>query len=252
MYALVLSISPVYADGFESLSRAIKEADPQYQAELRSSRELQIQKNRLELERMQQQQQQRQQQKIDSQREQQRQQELQEQQDRQKRINQQALELQAKKNLAQSCLNDIDGDPQFKALKYKVALTKPAEATIPMLANHKKPTAKEIELIAIWGDKLNKCWPIEKEFYKSQPSEFYFSIANSAQNAQQSLMLNLYQKEITYGEFSSIKKRIAGYLENSFSQIDSILLSGDDAYSRANKIELDTIQNITMLIKSSK
>lgn len=243
---LVFSICVFGAD-WGLLSRQIEESNPQHQEELRSRRALEIQRNQFEMERLQQQEQQRQQelqQQQDLQQQQQRQQEI---QDRQNRRNEQALKLQPEKNEVQLCLKGIETDPKFKGIKGKISLTQPAAASITMLANQKKPTSKEIELIAIWGDKLDKCWPIEKNFYKSQ-SEFHYAISDAARSVQQSLIVNLYKKEITYGEFSRREKKIAEYMESSFSEIESILLSGNDAYSRASQVKLDTVKNIARIM----
>ena len=104
------------------------------------------------------------------------------------------------------CEKQIVENKGLQMLKGKLDLLNAANQPIEILANNKKPTAKEKAAIALWVEEQKRCSTPGIEYQKSQSPE----VGAIFDKAYADLFISaadLYQGQITYGDFAKASVR---------------------------------------------
>lgn len=120
------------------------------------------------------------------------------------------------------CFSELRGDATLSSL-YKKIPSKPGDLSLIMLADDTKATDSERRELAEYSSKRAKCSSARKlaiSFWPPDPREL---LLIKYENMYDSLLLSLYQGEITFGTFNQRKKDISALSEKEFagSTIDS-------------------------------
>lgn len=90
------------------------------------------------------------------------------------------------------CFKNLDSDPELVGLKDKVSLGSTNDQTFTMLSDKSKPTAKEKELLKLWGNKRDTCMKLQRaDMQEDRMPLPIVSIANSTNAAAQYLVADL-------------------------------------------------------------
>lgn len=96
-----------------------------------------------------------------------------------------------------NCFSSIKNDLELQPITDKVSLSSSRDQTFSMLANEKRTTAREKQIIAKWGEKRELCLktytPVDGP---------YNQISLNAFKATQSLILDLFKGQLSYGQFA--------------------------------------------------
>jgi hypothetical protein len=106
-----------------------------------------------------------------------------------------------------NCFNSLKYDPQLQTISDKVDLVYVGQPTFGMQANDNRPTTEEAQLIYRWGIRRDECF---RNY--PPPNNLAAQPVTEGFNAFQSLILDLYNGAVTYGQFAKQGKEISAMI----------------------------------------
>jgi len=112
------------------------------------------------------------------------------------------------------CFNSLEYDAELHPIKDKVSLVSSDTQTFGMLANEATPTSDETQAIYKWATKREQCL---KSY--PPPNNPLTQVNREGFNSIQSLILDLYKGNLTYGQFARQRREIAKMVEAKTQEI---------------------------------
>jgi hypothetical protein len=146
------------------------------------------------------------------------------------------------------CFKNLAGDPELVGLKDKVALGSANDQTFTMLADNSKPTAKEKELLKIWGSKRDTCIRLDREEMQEARAPLPLSnLKNSYLAAGQLLVADLMNGNLTYSGYAVKRQELATFNNDTASKIQAELRKEtQDSRYKAEQLSIEAQRNDIM------
>ena len=123
-------------------------------------------------------------------------------------------------NPGSACFEQMNSEPALSRLLPHVgSLSKSNLATFSMTVSKEKPSEIDRKAIIAWGQARDICIRIYQENYPQGFPEAFIELEAKNQNEVQQLLASLYKKQVTYGEFVELRKKLG---EAKMSQIREI------------------------------
>lgn len=114
-----------------------------------------------------------------------------------------------------TCIGGLDADTSLWPIRGKVALSSSASQPFSMLADSTTPSKEEAQSLLDWGSKREQCVKANP-FPSNNP---YRQHVIEGFNATQSILIELYNGRITYGQFARQRQEIARIVEARTQQM---------------------------------
>jgi hypothetical protein len=125
----------------------------------------------------------------------------------------------ADENPVIACFKQLTSDPKFVPIANKLPLGDIREISFQMLANKAVPTKREIGLISDWMDARKSCFTIGLEYAQKNYPPQTIPLATETNNRVTAIIVNLYNKEITYGSANKQIQSIADDYANKLTAV---------------------------------
>lgn len=146
------------------------------------------------------------------------------------------------------CVKALDSDPELVGLKDKVALGSTNDQTFAMLADNSKPTAKEKELLKIWGSKRDACIRFDREEMQEVRAPLPLStLKNSYLAAGQLLVADLMNGNLTYSGYAVKRQELGTFYLDTLNKIQAELRKEtQDSRYKAEQLAIEAQRNDIM------
>lgn len=149
---------------------------------------------------------------------------------------------------SEQCFKNLASDPELAGLKDKVALGSVKDQTFTMLADNSKPTAKEKDLLKIWGSKRDTCIRLDREELQADKAPLPISnLNNSYLSAGQLLVADLMNGNLTYSSYAVKRQELAAFVNDTASKIQAELRKEtQDSRYKAEQLAIEAQRNSLM------
>jgi hypothetical protein len=149
---------------------------------------------------------------------------------------------------SEQCFKNLDSDPELVGLKDKVALSNSNDQTFTMLSDKAKPTAKEKELLKLWGNKRDTCMKLQRSDMQEDRMPLpVVSIANSTNAAAQYLVADLMNGDLTYATYAMKRQELNTFYLDTLNKIQAELRKEtQDSRYKAEQLAVEAQRNDIM------
>jgi len=146
---------------------------------------------------------------------------------------------------SEQCIKNVADDPELSGLKDKVSLGMVADQTFSMLSDNSKPTAKEKELLKVWGSKRDTCIRLRRsELQEDRAPLPIISLDNAYQTASQLLIADLMNGNLTYSSFSAKRQEQSSFALDTLNKIQTELRKEtQESRFRAEQLAIEAQKN---------
>jgi hypothetical protein len=146
------------------------------------------------------------------------------------------------------CFKNLAGDPELVGLKDKVSLGSTNDQTFTMLSDKSKPTAKEKELLKLWGNKRDTCMKLQRaDMQEDKTPLSVVSIANSSNAAAQYLVADLMNGDLTYATYAMKRQELNTFYVDTLNKIEAELRKEtQDSRYKAEQLAIEAQRNDIM------
>ena len=149
---------------------------------------------------------------------------------------------------SEQCFKNLPSDPELAGLKDKVALGSANDQTFTMLSDNSKPTAKEKELLKIWGSKRDTCIRLDRE--EMQEARTPLPLSNLRKlllTAGQMLVADLMNGNLTYSGYAVKRQELATFDNDTAAKIQAELRKEtQESKHKADQIAIEAQRNDIM------
>lgn len=143
------------------------------------------------------------------------------------------------------CFKSLADDAALVDVKDKVSLGSANDQTFAMLSDNSKPTAKEKELLKIWGGKRDVCIKMNRADMQEERLPLpVFNLRNSYLMSSQVLLANLVNGELTYAVYAAKRQELSTFFSDQFNKIQTELRRDtQESRYRAEQIAIEAQKN---------
>ncbi len=148
----------------------------------------------------------------------------------------------------EKCFSNLTSDPELVGLKDKIALNNATDQTFAMLSDNSKPTAKDKELLKVWGSKRDNCFGKRREEMQDARVPLpIVSHSNATATAGQLLIADLVNGNLTYSGYAVKRQELLTFADDVGNKIQAELRKEtQDSRHKADQIAIEAQRNDIM------
>lgn len=133
-----------------------------------------------------------------------------------------------------TCYESLKQRPDFQAISTKVALGNTSDQTFQMLSDTSRPTDTEKQIIAAWVAARQQCAKLTQDHTAAYGPTLAVPILRSLVSSLLSATADLYNGQLTYGEYAKRRAQIVSEFEKQWAAVRANALSSMPASTTTN------------------
>lgn len=143
------------------------------------------------------------------------------------------------------CFKNLADDAELAGVKDKVALISSNDQTFSMLSDNSKPSAKEKDLLKVWGGKRDVCIKMNRaDMQEERLPLVVVNLRNSYLMSSQVLIANLVNGDLTYSAYAAKRQELTTFSNEQFNKITTELRKDtQESHYKAEQLAIEAQKN---------